>query len=479
MHIQKNKEQIVAEVLNFQVTTSILDHVSDYVWVKNIEGVYGAVSESLAKRLNLASDSMIGKTDYDLYATELADTYVKNDRLVIEKRETIVFQEYDIIVGGEKRFFEVSKSPIYDVSGNITGIVGISRDITERKRIEDQLRYAGYHDALTGLYNRNFFERLLQRLHQQGTEKIGLLVCDIDGLKLVNDALGHVAGDRRLKRAAALLNKAIGYPKFLARIGGDEFAAIIPGATPEKLDAASKSIHRALLRYNRSSREIPLNIAVGYAMADIDHQDFCKIFKEADNAMYRDKMLHAQSNRSVIVNTVMQMLKARDFITEGHAERLQQLVGLLGERLGFSENRMDSLLLLAKFHDIGKIGIPDQVLFKPGPLNVAELAQMCRHSEIGYHIAQSIPELTAIAEWILKHHEHWDGSGYPLGLTGEQIPLECRMVLIADSYDAMTNDRPYRKALSKDYAIGQLKQFAGRQFDPVLVTEFVGLLSTR
>ncbi|WP_245867411.1 Cyclic di-GMP phosphodiesterase [Sporomusa silvacetica DSM 10669] len=137
---------------------------------------------------------------------------------------------------------------------------------------------------------------------------------------------------------------------------------------------------------------------------------------------------------------------------------------------------MTDLKLLAQFHDIGKVGIPDKILFKPGTLTPEKFNEMQRHSEIGFRIAQSSPDLNLIADYILKHHEWWDGSGYPMGLSGENIPLECRILSIADAYDAMTSDRPYRKALVHKHAIDELRRFAGIQFDPELVENFITLV---
>ena len=191
--------------------------------------------------------------------------------------------------------------------------------------------------------------------------------------------------------------------------------------------------------------------------------------------MYRGKLHRSQSTRSAIVRTAMAMLEARDHITEGHAERLQEMLIRLAKTMNMAETRMPDLRLLAQFHDIGKVGIPDRILLKPGPLNSEEKIEMQQHSEIGYRIAQSAPELLPIADWVLKHHEWWNGGGYPLALSGEEIPLECRILAIADAYDAMISDRPYRKAMSHAAAVKELQDYSGRQFDPSLVGIFVSI----
>lgn len=186
-----------------------------------------------------------------------------------------------------------------------------------------------------------------------------------------------------------------------------------------------------------------------------------------------DRLPHLWRVGSGMTETLMKLLEIKDFITVEHAERVAGLAIDLGRAVGLPETRVPHIRLLAKFHDIGKIGIADAILGKAGPLSPAEKMEMNRHSEIGYHVAQSMVDLSPIADWILKHHERWDGMGYPLGITGEKIPIECRILAIVDSYDAMTNDRPYRRAMSHQAAIAELKRCAGTQFDPQLVENFI------
>ena len=203
------------------------------------------------------------------------------------------------------------------------------------------------------------------------------------------------------------------------------------------------------------------------------------LFKEADNNMYREKLYHSQSSRSAIVKTLMKALEARDYITEGHADRLQTLVSSMASFIGLPEQKIIDLRLFAQFHDIGKVGIPDRILFKAGPLTAEEFTEMQRHCEIGYRIAKSAPDLNYVADWILNHHEWWDGQGYPLGLQGEEIPLECRILAITDAYDAMTSHRPYRKAMLHEEALQELKKCANIQFDPQLVQAFIKVIEER
>ncbi|MCL6477098.1 MAG: HD-GYP domain-containing protein [Peptococcaceae bacterium] len=182
---------------------------------------------------------------------------------------------------------------------------------------------------------------------------------------------------------------------------------------------------------------------------------------------------HRQSGCSAAFYTMVKAMEAMEYINRGHKDRVQDLVEGFARNIGFPDCRVRDLRLLARFHDIGKLGIPDRILLKPGALSSEEYSEIQRHCEIGYRIARLVPEIAHIADWILRHHEWWNGQGYPLNLKGKEIPLECRMLAIADAYDAMTSDRPHRKSIPHREAVGELRRWAGTQFDPDLVERFV------
>ncbi len=378
---------------------------------------------------------------------------------------------------GEGAYIWVKASPLFDTDGNRVGAIESIRDISQRKHFEEQLRYLSLHDRLTGLYNRNYFEEEIRRIESGRFSPTGLLVCDVDGLKLVNDTLGHDAGDKLLISVARVIEKCFRADDVVARVGGDEFSIIMLRSSEEVVEAACQRLREAVDKYNSNNPDIPLSLSVGFAVRNDPSLSMNEVFQAADNNMYREKLHRRQSARSAIVKTLMKALQARDFLTEGHAIRIQKLVVTLGEYIGLPAHRLTDLRLLAEFHDIGKVGISDNILFKPASLSQEELFEMQRHPEIGHRIALSAPDLVPIADWILKHHEWWNGKGYPLGLTGEEIPMECRLLAIADAYDAMTSDRPYRKAMTKEEAIRELNRFAGIQFDPYLVELFIEIIN--
>ncbi len=370
---------------------------------------------------------------------------------------------------------EHQKVPVYNKEKNLAALEGIARDITERKSTEEKLEHLSLHDSLTGLYNRACFEENMDAGDRRSNQA-GIVVFDVDGLKLVNDTFGHEKGDTLLSAAAKVIKSSFRESDMVARIGGDEFAVLLTNGNDEIVKNACNRIRAAVEKYNSFNPDLPLSIAIGFATRDDSATSLNDLFKEADHNMYREKMHRSQSGRSAIVHALKKALEARDFITDGHADRLQDLVTGMANAISLPDSKSADLRLLAQFHDIGKVGIPDHILFKRGPLTFEETIEMRRHCEIGHRIAMSAPDLEPIADFILKHHEWWNGSGYPLKLKGPDIPLECRILAIADAYDAMTSDRPYRKALTHEVAIAELKKFAGTQFDPDLVPEFVNLL---
>ncbi len=343
---------------------------------------------------------------------------------------------------------------------------------------EEKLYYLSYHDQLTGLYNRFYFEAKLKQLGDKSEYPLTVISADIDGLKLLNDTLGHDAGDRLLKICADILNECLSNSGILARVGGDEFSAILPLTGKEESKCLARQVRYQIDHYNRNNPDLPLSISLGVATAEHRGETLKKIFKEAEDLMFRDK-LHRDSNaRNGIVQSLMMALAERDFITQGHVQRVEKICSAMGEKINLDSGQMANLSLLSQVHDLGKVGIPDHILFKPGPLTEDEWAVMKKHSEKGYRIASSSSDLEGVADLILKHHEHWDGSGYPFGLKGEDIPIECRILNIADAYDSMTNNRPYQVAMSGDKALDEIKRGSGKQFDPELTRVFLSIISS-
>jgi diguanylate cyclase (GGDEF)-like protein/PAS domain S-box-containing protein len=451
---------------------------------ENIREVFYISEEGSIQYVSPAYLEIWGRTPQHLYQDpqSFLDTVHPEDKEDVrgsweKKAKVEVEQVYRIVrPDGSVRWIKDRSVPIYDDSGEALRVVGIAADITDLKLGEEKLKYLSLHDPLTGLYNRIFFEEEMSRIERGRHTTVGIVSCDVDGLKLVNDTLGHDQGDRLLVTAADVIRGCFREGDLVARIGGDEFSVVLPDTTESAVENACQRIQEAVADYNAAHPELPVSISVGSAVSHGAHRSPKDLFKEADNSMYRKKLYHTQSVRSTIVKTLINTLKERDLTAEKHLPRLEKLLVSVAALMGLPEAVRSDLSLLAKFHDIGKVGIPDAILFKEGALTSEEWTEMKRHCEIGYRIALSAPDLIPIADWILKHHEWWNGQGYPLGIEGEEIPFECRLLALADAYEALTSARSYRKALSHAEAVAELRKYSGTQFDPNLLEKFVKML---
>lgn len=390
----------------------------------------------------------------------------------LRKEEGIPSQYELTIIDSKGNRRTVINTPV--VIPQTTQIVLSLIDVTEWKETEAELYYLSYHDKLTGLYNRVYFEQEMRKYEEKADREIALIMCDVNGLKLINTTFGSEAGDKVLVNVAKLIGNCF-EDNLVARIGGDEFVVVLEVGEGghHQVEQACRLLRSNIRKFNRDQDKLPLDISIGYAISGKGGFTTQELLKKADDAMNREKLHSNNSTRNSQVQILTKALEFRDFITEGHAERVQELILATGRLAGLSEQKLSDLKLFAQFHDIGKVGIPDHILFKKGRLTEEEWKIMRAHSEIGYRIAQAAPDIFPIADWILKHHENWDGSGYPLGLKGEEIPLECRLLAVADTFDAMTNDRPYRKARTVEEAIQEIIRCSGTQFDPEVVELFL------
>ena len=348
----------------------------------------------------------------------------------------------------------------------------------ERKQAEERIKHLSFHDALTGLYNRAYFEEELERYNFPRYYPLSMVILDVNGLKVINDTFGHHEGDRLLQHFSQVLTSVSRQGDILARIGGDEFTIILPSTTSEQIHSFCERIKKACQQDKIKPIYLRLNISLGYATQEGEYKDINSLLKAADRKMYQDKLFSAKSREKHFLEAFRIILAERDPHTSDHAQRLQELALSLGKRVGLTEYQLGNLKLLALLHDMGKIGIPDSILFKTYILTHSEWEKMREHSRIGYRMAKNIPDFAPIAQEILHHHEHWDGTGYPDGLKGEKIPFLSRIISIVDAYDVMQSRRPYKGAISKTKALKEIKRYAGTQFDPQLVEIFLKLIKT-
>ncbi len=365
-----------------------------------------------------------------------------------------------------------------DENGRPIKVFGTIQDISETRRAEEKLLYLSNHDQLTGLYNRDFFEREIGRLDVNIALPLSIIIGDINGLKLIDDAFGHEGGDKLVVETTAIIKQFCRKGDIFARTGGDEFSILLPRTDRETAYEILEGIQAACKEHNRIAYNniFHISLSFGFGTKENADENFMQAMKEAEDYMNQRKILEKDNSQKLVVSSIKEMLLEKSCETESHAERMVVLSKAIGTAIGLSQQELDQLELLATLHDIGKVAINDKLLCKPGKLNEEEWAEIKRHPEIGYKIATSSPELVLIADYILSHHEQWDGTGYPQKLAGEEIPTLSRILSVVDAYDAMTQDRPYRKAMKNEEAIAEIEKNAGTQFDPFIAEVFIEMV---
>lgn len=333
-----------------------------------------------------------------------------------------------------------------------------------------------YRDKLTGLYNRDFFEEELSRLDTKRQLPISIIVGDINGLKLINDAFGHQMGDKTLEKAAEILTSTFRKEDILCRVGGDEFIALLPKTSK---DTALEIYERVKYKCEINPLDfIKVNISLGVATKESNDTDtdIEEVLKRAENRMYFNKLKESKEAKLLMIKSLKSRLEKITYETKFHYGRLKILCMKMAEELNLSDREKEELNLLCEFHDIGKVGISKNILQKQGCLNSDEWEEVRRHSEIGYYIAKEFKEASPVDELILIHHERWDGKGYPGLLKSDEIPLAARIFAIADAYDVMVNDTPYKTRMNKVQALNEIKDKSGSQFDPKLAELFIKVM---
>lgn len=381
-----------------------------------------------------------------------------NDRILLAK-------------DGRKLPIEESISPIKGSDQGITGIVTVFRDITPKIEKQKQTEYLSYHDVLTGLYNRRFAEDMLKRIDLNRNLPLSVMMMDLNGLKLTNDAFGHDLGDLLLIHSARIMRTHLREGDILSRMGGDEFMVLMPKTSMKDAEEVKSKILKEADACEVDS--VQISIAVGIATKTLKHQNIQEVVKVSDNNMYRDKLKYGKIMKHKMIDTILDRLREQYPKENEHLHHVAMIARSIGEAMGMSHEAQDRLFTAGKLHDIGKIKVPREILLKAGPLTYEEYEVVKKHAETSYQIIKSLEEYGYLAEDVLYHHERFDGKGYPEGLKGDEIPLHSRILNIADAYEAMTHERTYSRKKSLEEAAEELRAHSGTQFDPQIVDIFI------
>ncbi|WP_027398767.1 HD domain-containing phosphohydrolase [Anaerovorax odorimutans] len=434
--------------------------------------------------LNKMAEYLTGWTQNEAKEKPFDKVFNVVNELTREKKENIVKKVFEsgtifeqenhtvlISKDGTERYIEDRAAPIIQENGEISGVVLVFRDYSDKKQKQEKIKYLSYHDQLTGLYNRRFYEEELKRMDQKENLPLTIVMGDVNGLKLINDSFGHAVGDKLLIKVAEVMQKGCRDNDIIARIGGDEFIILLYKTDYSETEKIISNIKK--LSNSEKVGNINISISFGYETKNDVRQNINEIIKKTEDYMYRKKLFESPSMRGKTIETIISTLHEKNKREEEHSLRVSDLCKAMGIALHLNSDKIEEIKSVGLLHDIGKIGIEESILNKPDKLNEEEWKEIQRHSEIGYRILSTVNDMSEMANYVLYHHERWDGSGYPRGLKGKEIPLESRIISIVDSYDAMTSDRSYRCALSQEAVLDELKKNSGSQFDPNLVKVFI------
>ena len=349
------------------------------------------------------------------------------------------------------------------------------KGMTEHKKIDRVDKTVNCCDALTGLYNSTFFKRQMELLDNQRQLPLSVIICNINGVKLINDILGEAKGNTLLVKTAKLVSACVRGKGIIARISEDEFYILLPQTSSRIAQSVVDSIRIACRKYKKEFCKDSLSVGISMGSATKTHmvENFSDILITAEKKMRRQKLLEYNDFHNSLIESIRWALFEKSHETKEHADRLVGESRILGKALGLTQEQLNELKVLASLHDIGKISIDKGILTKPGPLNEEEWREIKKHPLTGYRIALAFPQLSSIAKTILYHHERWDGKGYPHHLRGENIPLLSRIIAVVDTFDALTSKRCYRRPVSINEALDEIERNAGTQFDPAIAKVFI------
>ena len=457
------KEEKLIESNNYN--KAIIKAIPDIIFIFKKNGMFIDCQANDENLLIYKREEFIGKNVKDIFPPRISEKAIEKINDAIDTGE-LQEMEYQLEIFNEIQYFEIRMTRTE--GGNVLGIV---RDVTDDKRNLERIEYLSYRDQLTGLYNRRFFEEELNRLDTKRNLPLSIIMADVNGLKLVNDSFGHRTGDELLMKFSDILRKTCRSSEIISRIGGDEFVILLPNMTEEDTNNLIKRIVENSV--NEKVNSIGISVSFGYAIKKNENENVIDILNQSENEMYKRKLFESPSMRGRTINAIIKTLNEKNLREELHSRRVSEYCEKIAMALKFEDSKIGEMKTVGLLHDIGKIAIREYLLNKPGKLTEEEYMEIQRHPEIGYRILSTVNDMAEMANYVLAHHERWDGKGYPRGLSKGEIPIEARIIAIADAYDAMTSYRSYKKEMTKEQAIDELMKNSGSQFDPDIVKVFI------
>ncbi|PKM68636.1 MAG: c-di-GMP phosphodiesterase [Firmicutes bacterium HGW-Firmicutes-2] len=447
------------------------------------EGYLILSEKGLIIESNLTAAVMFGESKYSLAKKRISEYIYKEDQDVYYTYRKKLYDtklphecELRMLKSDQTVFWGHMKSIVVE-EGGLNNCRMVISDISPRKTAEndlkeseEKLQYLSTHDHLTGLYNRRYYEQQLKELDTKENLPLSIIMFDLNGLKLVNDSFGHDMGDVLLKKAGETIKKACRYEDIIARIGGDEFVLMLPKTS--RRDTIKIANHIKELTSKEIVSNIELSISYGYDTKEMEDQSISEIAVNAENHMYKHKLFERTSIRSKTIELIMNTLFEKSNSEELHSNRVSNICQAIAVEMDLDQNTVNQMRVVGLMHDIGKIGVDEEILNKAESLTSSERVDIEKHPEIGWRLLSSTNEFSEIAQFVIHHHEKWDGTGYPDGIKGEAIQIEARIIAVAEAYAAMTSERNFDKKLSKKEALRELVRCSGTHFDPTVVEVF-------
>jgi diguanylate cyclase (GGDEF)-like protein/PAS domain S-box-containing protein len=396
---------------------------------------------------------------------------IKEKKDVIQKVDNSIHNhqtsEYNMKRIDGNEIWVLDKYVIHFKNNQVSRIEGFVTDITSIKQMESKLEHLSFHDQLTGLYNRRFFEEEMSRLDTSRNVPISIILADLNALKLYNDSLGHITGDEVLKLAGKALKDACRDDDIITRWGGDEFAIILPKTTYKQSLIIMERIYNQTKEQNKT--HLPISLSMGASTKISKDIKLESVFNHAEKRMYQNKRINQDDNRIEIVKTIFKELEKKNPKIVEHSKRVSRFAKQISKQMNLSNEQQDEIEIMGLYHDIGYISIDERLLSTTKTFEHDELEMIKPHSKVSSRILSAVPKYSNIIKGVLYHHERIDGMGYPNHLTGTDIPLESKILAVADAYDAMVNHREYKPKLSHSEAIMELENNINTQFDKGIV----------
>ncbi len=476
---KETQDKLFLERNRYQQT---LLSIGDGVMVVDKSGRIEMLNPIAEELLGWSRESAAGLPYKDVFSLshEKAGMHIKDPIEDALRTQTIQEMENHAILtsrDGRQYSLEDSAAPIKDETGETIGVVLVFRNVTEKKEQQHEIEYLSFHDALTGLYNRRFFEEELQRLDTQRNLPVSIVIGDVNNLKLTNDVFGHTYGDTLLQRLAHVLRRICRADDIIARWGGDEFSLLLPKTN---LAEARQIVARIREEFSKEQiKAVKGSISMGAAVKMNMEESILEAVNKAEEEMYLNKVMEHSELMKGTLNAIVQMLHDLSPREKEHAISVSQLCAAMGKRLNMTEDEIKQLKDAGYLHDIGKVVLDSRLLENHYNLSTQEWNEIKRHPVVGYRILNAFDDMPDLAQIVLAHQERWDGSGYPKGLKGEEIPKASRIIALAESYERRLSGAENIQPMSPEDALADILRDKGKQFDPVLTDLFVEMMETK